>query len=474
MTLTTRKPTGNPAFPLILVEGEEKAGKSYVAAQLSASPNVGRTFAWDLGDGTLDEYAPLGPYEIVETDGTYTGLLESVREACAIPAVDGKPNVYVLDSGTDLWDLLKRWTDGRARNSRTGRKVLAEDPDAEIDPTMNLWNDAKDRWAAIMNELRRAPGIGVVTAQGREVSRVQGGQPVAGQTEWSIQAEKTLTSSANAWVRMKRDPRMATLIGCRRLGLEVPRGGLDLPLDGTLHHLIFEVIGAGGTFEAPKVTAPQVGMTGRDARRRVYDAVKANTPGLGDEDLKAEARRVWEASGLGGDDIAPALVAEVITGIVENGTGSAPEPAPAASDAPVAPDTAPEQAEAPTGPDTDPVDCGHICCGNVPPCPPGSHDTGPDECPFCAEERVGLEQADLDNTGGGPIDPPVADVPGPDTTDPPAPAADARPILTAAQIGSYRKPDLIAALADRGLSTAGNMGALAERLIAHDTARAAS
>lgn len=205
-SLRTRPPSGRVAFPLLLLEGEEKAGKSVAAYRLSASPKVGRTFVFDLGEGTADEYGELGPYEIVEHNGTFTDLLEQMRAACAEPMVDGCPNVVVLDDATALWDLLKDWAGTRARNSRNGRKRLAEDPDAEVDVSMNLWNDAKDRWYAVVNLLRSWPGIGVLIARGKEVAKVQGGQPVAGETEWKVDAEKGTAFAASAWVRMTRPP----------------------------------------------------------------------------------------------------------------------------------------------------------------------------------------------------------------------------------------------------------------------------
>ena len=37
MTLITRKPTGKPPWPIMLIAGVEKSGKTYSAAQASAS-----------------------------------------------------------------------------------------------------------------------------------------------------------------------------------------------------------------------------------------------------------------------------------------------------------------------------------------------------------------------------------------------------------------------------------------------------
>lgn len=310
MTLRTRQPTGLPAYPLILVEGEEKAGKSTVSLSLSASEKVGRSFVFDLGDGAADEYAALGNYEVVDLDGTYTDLKTQVFAACDEPQDDDRPNLIVLDSGTQLWDLLKGWTDTRARNSKAGQKILREDPDAEVDAAMNLWNDAKDRWGAIVSKLRRWPGIAVITAQGQEVSKVQGGRPVAGQTEWSIQAEKTLAATVTAWVRVKRDPRTATLIGARRMGLDLPRGGLELPTVNTLEHLVFDVFGA--KFSEVAAAPTQVGLSVAQAKTRLLDAVKVNGPDLSDDEATAYALTLWGESGIEGPEVSASVLAELL------------------------------------------------------------------------------------------------------------------------------------------------------------------
>lgn len=308
--MKTRQPTGRPAFPLVLVEGQEKAGKSYLLAQLAASPMVDRMFVWDLGDGTMDEYASLGPYEIVETDGTYTSLVDSLREAVAIPPAPGKVNAYGIDSGTDLWDLLKRWADHRARNSKSGRKALADDPDAAVDVSMNLWTDAKERWSTVVNILRRAPGIGVITAQGDEVTEVVNGVPTRGRT-WSINAEKTAASSVNAWVRLQRDPRRASLVGLRRLGVAVDTGGMSLPLQDTLHHVVFDVMGGAEGFSTLAVAPPALELSQREAQVRLLDAVRLASPDLTDDEAKDRARTIWGAQERP-DEIGPDLMADLV------------------------------------------------------------------------------------------------------------------------------------------------------------------
>jgi len=269
--LRTRKPTGQVAWPLLLVEGEEKAGKSVAAYRLSSSARVGRTFVFDLGEGTADEYAELGPYEVVDHNGTYADLLEQLRAATEIPSDPERPNVIVLDDGSALWDLLKDWTSHRARNSRAGRKRLAEDPDAEVDASMNLWNDAKDRWNRVVNLLRAWPGIAIVIARGKEVSKVAGGAPVAGETEWRVEAEKNLAFAVSAWVRMTR-PHTATLVGARSLRVEIPRNGLRLPDENPLEELVFAVLGAGAEgFGTSNRVVPSIGVDRATAKTHLLE-----------------------------------------------------------------------------------------------------------------------------------------------------------------------------------------------------------
>lgn len=421
--LRTRKPSGRPAWPLVLVEGEEKAGKSFMAFSLSASPYVHRTFVFDLGDGVADEYAALGPYEVVELTGTHADLVSQLSLAIAEPAGgDGQPNAFVIDSGTDLWDNLKHWADQRAKHSRKGAETLKKDPDAEIDVAMNLWNDAKDRWAEVVGMLRRSGGIGVITAQGAEVTRIENGQPTRDKV-WSVQAEKTLPANASAWVRVRRDPRTATLVGARRLGLEVPVGGLALPLENTLHHLVFEIIGGGTTFEAPSIVPAQVGLSRAKAMRRLLDTVVDRNPAFDSEDAKHAAKAIWEQAGIEDAELTDAQVRMLLDAVPESATPAAsPEPAPVPAEAPE-----PE---------------------------PEAHE------PAAAPE----EQHEAHSAPDESEPEPVPD----DGIRVPEPAEPER--LGASRIRGMLKVEAVAALGRRGLSTAGPLAELRERLVEYEEA----
>src|SRR5215469_16277514 len=122
MTLKTRKPTGAVPWPLLLIEGEEKAGKTWACAEFTASPKVGRCFWIDLGEGAADEYGsiPGADYEVVEHDGSFSDLLRNVKEihevAADALAQGGKPVVPIIDTMTNEWELLKDWAADRAKS----------------------------------------------------------------------------------------------------------------------------------------------------------------------------------------------------------------------------------------------------------------------------------------------------------------------------------------------------------------------
>lgn len=291
--LNARPATGEVAFPLILVEGEEKAGKSYAALQLSNSPKVGRTFVIDLMDGTADEYAELGPYEVLQHDGTHRSMVEQVKAACAVPSDPAKPNVVIVDSATAWWNMLVEWADQRARRGKANKATLAKDPDAEINIGMNIWNDAAGRWGEVALALKKFPGIGVITAQGKEVSALDGdGKPIPNRKVWKVEAHKSLPALVNAWVRMEK-PHTATLIGVRSLRVEVPDKGMPLGRDGDmLERVVFEILGAGRAFVPDQSVAPSPsdfdwsGLGWSD--KGEHDAARA--------DLKAQCAKMGDAA----------------------------------------------------------------------------------------------------------------------------------------------------------------------------------
>src|SRR5579859_1776054 len=136
MTLKTRKPTGRTGYPKILLEGTEFSGKSWALGELSGDKRVGKTVILALGEDITrwDEYGqiPGARFELIEHDGTWTSIIEAVKDARAEAAeARGKgepPYVLGIDTMTAVWEGLKDWATHRARNSKKNKELLARDP----------------------------------------------------------------------------------------------------------------------------------------------------------------------------------------------------------------------------------------------------------------------------------------------------------------------------------------------------------
>lgn len=238
--LQTRKPTGKPVWPMALIAGREKSGKTYTAAQASCSEHIGRTFWLAFGEDDPDEYGamPGARIEIVDHDGSPAGLLAAIRAASAEPMADGKPHLIVLDSGTRLWNALSELAqleaDQRAKvkAERYGKKA---NPDGENDISMDLWNRAKTRHARIIKALHDHQGPVIITARMEQVAVIdKAGKPTA-EKDWKIQTEKTLPYDVGAIVRI---PERGTfqLQGIRSLRLSIGEQAQTVP-DFTVEQL---------------------------------------------------------------------------------------------------------------------------------------------------------------------------------------------------------------------------------------------
>jgi hypothetical protein len=324
MNLRTRKPTGRVPWPLILIEGQEKAGKSWAAAELSASPRVGQTYWIDLGEGSADEYGavPGARYLIVEHDGTFGQILaavEAVKAEAARAAEAGEPPVVlVIDSMTAEWDLLKGIADAKAR-ARLARKGRRIDPDAEPQISMDLWNEINGKHRKLMTHLMTFPGIVVATARGKEVAALDsGGRPVEGSKEYKVEGQKGLAFDATVWIRVSRD-HPPLVVGARSVYNGI-RPGVDRPVPSpglTLERVVFDVLRCQpGEAHVRDLVQPQTTaedlvdeqdarpVSGPPADRPVSGppaALSAAATGLLDDLAQATdetgLRRVWRAAG---------------------------------------------------------------------------------------------------------------------------------------------------------------------------------
>lgn len=262
----SRKPTGMPTNPTILISGEDLSGKTFTALLLTAcADRIGRAWMMQLGEGDGDPYGAIIDdqgrpvrFELVEHDGTWADILTAatqIRDAALRAVAAGeKTPVWIFDSASKEWELLSRYANNRARQSPRNKKELAKDLDAEIQVGPLQWNSANSRHRDFMAIVNSFPGITILTARGKMTSVIgPNGQPLEGQKEYTIEAHKSLGHQVTAHIRLsKEEP--PVIIGIR-LAQGGIRPGIDRPMviDGrrdprfkdvkfSLEWLIFDVL----------------------------------------------------------------------------------------------------------------------------------------------------------------------------------------------------------------------------------------
>lgn len=252
MTTQFREPTGKPSWPILLIAGGEKAGKSYASAQASASDLIGQTYWVGVGEDDPDEYGaiPGARFRIAKHDGTHKSILTALRDASAQPRVHGKPNLLVLDSGSRVWEMLSDEAQERANNR--ARKAAEKwrkpyDPDSEATIGPDLWNKATARWQDIMDVLREHDGPSIITARLDVVTVMDDkGQPTKEKSE-KIKGQKSLPYDVGGIVMLPERGK-AYISGIRSLKLDLPVGDKspvkDFTVDWLWHQLGLDVEGA--------------------------------------------------------------------------------------------------------------------------------------------------------------------------------------------------------------------------------------
>jgi len=295
-TIRTRKPTGTVPWPLILIEGPEKTGKTYAAAALTASTKIGTTYWLDLGEGSADEYGaiPGADYDIIEHDGSWAQIMQAltaVRVEADRAAAAGEPPIgLIIDSMTTEWDILKDWTTRRAAKSSSNQQALKRDPNAEVRVPMNLWNEATARHRKFMELLMTFPGPVVMTARGKEIAAVDtDGRPIPREKDYRVEGHKTLGFDASVCIRLSRET-APMIVGARSLAVGV-RPGVDKPRtipDMTLEHIVFELLGCGKSTQPRNIAVPKPELSVSQIRDRALELAKdGDKDGL--QDLWREA-----------------------------------------------------------------------------------------------------------------------------------------------------------------------------------------
>jgi hypothetical protein len=217
--LKTRKPTGLPSWPMVLLAGREGAGKSWAAAMASASELVGRTLWIGIGEDDPDEYGviPGARFEIVEHDGSYQGILAAVRAAAAEP-MDDRPTLLVVDSMTRLWNQLTDNAQAVANRRAKGRKNSNGDYTVSAD----LWNVAAQQWKDVMDAVRLHRGPAILTARLEQVMVMENGQPT-NEKVWKVQGHKSLPFDVGVLIEMhERGHFLMTKAKSARIQIEKP------------------------------------------------------------------------------------------------------------------------------------------------------------------------------------------------------------------------------------------------------------
>lgn len=230
--IRTRKPSGKPPWPHLLIAGASKAGKTYACAEASASDLIPKTYWLGIGEPDPDMYGAIAgaDFDIVEHDGSLRGI----GHALAAINAEGE-SLLVIDSMTRLWDLLKEEAQALA-SDRARRKNRGNPDEAKID--MDLWNRAKDRHAAVVETLQAHQGPVLMTARLDVVTAMDDqGRPTKDK-DLKIQTEKNLPYEVDGVVLLPERGK-ARIEGLRSMVWQIdrPTDMPDFTVDGLWRRL---------------------------------------------------------------------------------------------------------------------------------------------------------------------------------------------------------------------------------------------
>jgi len=309
MKRETSKPTGKPPWPITLIAGAEKTGKSYGAAIAAASDLIGGTFWINIGEDRPDEYGLLADFEIVSHEGTYRDILAAITDVAAEPPVTpGKPNLLVVDSMTRMWGLItdNAQATANARAIANAKRYNKTVPQGDVSISMDLWNVAKSHWGHIMDAIRAHQGPAILTARLESVTVMDNEGKPTKEKQLKVQAEKSLPFDVGAVIEMP--VRGETYIsGVRSVRLALPERTRvpEFTMDMFWRKLGLHDTETGArTHDAPVVEAEKVADEGE--RDWLADAEAAPT--------SAEASRIGAAAAvvLGKDHDTVAAIRDVV------------------------------------------------------------------------------------------------------------------------------------------------------------------
>ncbi len=239
----TRQPTGRPSWPVLGVSGPHKSGKTYVAAQASASDLIDRTFWVGYGEKDPDEYGALpgARFEYVDHDGTTTDVRDAIRAAMLEPRGD-KPHLLVIDSGSRYYDTLRE-NAGESVIARGGGQWSEED-----------WRRVNAEWFGLLALARQWDGPVIITARTGTTQVTENGRATAATVE-KVQGHHAFAFDVDGMVELV-EPGLAYLGGLRSVVMPETRGSVtDFTFDRLWRDMGLADLPVGtATYATPKVT----------------------------------------------------------------------------------------------------------------------------------------------------------------------------------------------------------------------------
>lgn len=282
---STRTPSGRSRSPLLLLDGLDASGKTATALELARDPRVGPAYVVEVDELDADAYGASGDFEIVQHTGRLDDVVAAVEWAMLQPPTAGRVPLLVIDGGSAIWDMVKMDAEQRARSAVDAQARLEADPHALIEIGSCHWEAAKGPYMyGWLRRLRDWPGITVVTVKGDEQPIFRDGKPTD-QTLYRLDLDRDARFLFHARVHTAW-PRPARLMSSHRLGLPIPDGGLELPEEGALAHLVFDLLRYGDN--EPTYS--------RHVAKRIALAT-AQQCGHGDQAVDVSTR-AWAALGL--------------------------------------------------------------------------------------------------------------------------------------------------------------------------------
>ncbi len=310
----TRKVSGVAPWPLLLVTGEPKSGKTHTACSMAGLPAFGRVVMLEVGERSADAYGALFP-ELETLDKpvrTWRDLQVAVDAAVADAEFNSgnqdRPNVLIIDSMSEAWAELRSTADREAISRFTRRNKGADIP-ADLKLGMDQWNALNSAHGKLLHSLTKFNGLVVLTARGGWVSVMDAsGQPTRDKT-FKTEGNRKLEFAATAILRCE-SPGVVTLRGMTSPGAEpIGVNGVECPTETNPIEWVLSRLPGRGSFEVVELPAGLISVA--QAKQAVVDGCD------GDRD---KAKAVWAGNpllaDLGKDDsVDETFITDVVAGI---------------------------------------------------------------------------------------------------------------------------------------------------------------